>query len=290
MLGGEIGYLENEYRTRYLRFGSGEKSPLVFLHGIGGHAEAYIKNIRPIAATLGDREVYAIDFIGHGYSSAPEDIRYSIPDFVGHVEDVLDVIGTQQAHIHGESLGGWVAARLGLDRPDRVVSVGLNTTGGIRESLSATSTHTATEAERAEIRDLFDRTTTMLERGCPRELVKHRIEWLFFDEPPEELIDIRTEIYQRQPIQNVMAQIYRTILLNFEDEWYLQPTELRSLDRPTLVIHTEHNPGTHPETIEYLHDLLPKSSYHLYDRSAHWPQFEEAERFNSDTVEFIKGV
>jgi hypothetical protein len=39
LLGTEVRYRGKAYRTRTIEAGSGE--PLILLHGIGGHAEAY---------------------------------------------------------------------------------------------------------------------------------------------------------------------------------------------------------------------------------------------------------
>ena len=46
------------YRTRYLHAGDTSKPTLILLHGITGHAEAYVRNLQSHAehfAVLGDR-------------------------------------------------------------------------------------------------------------------------------------------------------------------------------------------------------------------------------------------
>src|SRR6266404_5844826 len=127
MLGGEVCYFDaGGIRTRCLHAGSGE--PLILLHGMGGHAEAYIKNIMPLAGRF---HVYAIDMIGHGYTDKPE-IRYGIPEFVDHVRKFMKAIGASKAHIEGESLGGWVAAWLAMEHPEQVSSLILNTNAGLK--------------------------------------------------------------------------------------------------------------------------------------------------------------
>jgi pimeloyl-ACP methyl ester carboxylesterase len=42
----------------------------------------------------------------------------------------MDAMKIDRAHISGESLGGWVAARFALSHPDRLDRLVLNTTGG----------------------------------------------------------------------------------------------------------------------------------------------------------------
>ncbi|MGH7802928.1 MAG: alpha/beta fold hydrolase, partial [Candidatus Binatia bacterium] len=51
MLGSEIRFVDTKSfgRTRIAEAGRGKHETLVFLHGIGGHLEAYSKNIVPLA-------------------------------------------------------------------------------------------------------------------------------------------------------------------------------------------------------------------------------------------------
>ena len=64
-------------RTRVIESGTSEKV-LIFLHGTGGHAEAYLKNI---ASHSEHFRVMAIDMVGHGYTDAP-DISYDMQCYV----------------------------------------------------------------------------------------------------------------------------------------------------------------------------------------------------------------
>ena len=62
-------------RTRYLASGSSDKPLLLFLHGTGGHAEAYTRNL----AAHGEHfHTVAIDMVGHGWSGKPL-IDYEYP-------------------------------------------------------------------------------------------------------------------------------------------------------------------------------------------------------------------
>ena len=53
-------------RTRYLHAGDPSKPVLVFLHGSGGHAEAYVRNLESHAEHF---STWSIDMLGHGYTS-----------------------------------------------------------------------------------------------------------------------------------------------------------------------------------------------------------------------------
>lgn len=290
-LGGSIEFIEGDnYTTRAVKAGSGDEPPLILLHGIGGHAETFVRNVIPLADALDDRAVYALDFIGHGYSSRPTDIEYRITDYMDQVVGVIEAIGHDTAHVHGESLGGWVAGRLGLDRPEVVETVGLITTSGVYHIDTSGAVEEDVKAESIQgIENLYETSMDMLDAGVTRETVRDRLQWLFVEEVDAELVDIRHRIYSEEANQAAMRIIYESFLEDVQDpDLFFTTDELRGLDRPTLVIHTEHNPSAQKELAEYVHQQLPTSEYHLYAESAHWPQWEEPGRYESDTIAFLE--
>jgi len=87
-------------KTRCVEAGEGD--PLILLHGIGGHAETYVRNLEAHAQHF---RTMAIDMIGHGFTDKP-DTPYTIPVYVKHLLDFMDAAGIKRAHLSGESLGG----------------------------------------------------------------------------------------------------------------------------------------------------------------------------------------
>jgi len=104
----------NGIRTRVLEAGDGV--PLILLHGTGGHAETYLRNIGPLSRHF---RVLAIDMVGHGYTDKI-DGDYTMDVFADHVAGLIDAIGEEQAFLSGESLGGGVACWTALKYPDKV--------------------------------------------------------------------------------------------------------------------------------------------------------------------------
>ncbi|MBO3747239.1 alpha/beta hydrolase [Streptosporangiaceae bacterium NEAU-GS5] len=92
----------------YERRGSG--SPLVLLHGIGHHWQAWL----PVLDRLSRRhDVIAVDFPGFGASpSLPPGTPYT-PETLGvAVESLWSRLGLEEPYVAGNSLGGYVALDL----------------------------------------------------------------------------------------------------------------------------------------------------------------------------------
>src|SRR5688500_15497888 len=104
LIGADVYRLRGRYVTRVIEAGAGE--PLLLLHGTGGHAENYARNIAPLARHF---RVLAIDFLWHGRSQTSGFVAEILPPLVDQVRDVLDTLRIERAHIEGQSLGGWVA-------------------------------------------------------------------------------------------------------------------------------------------------------------------------------------
>ncbi len=90
------------------REGSGP--PLVLLHGIGHHWQAW----RPVIDLLvGDFEVIACDSPGFGRSAAlPQGVTPTIPAYTQAFVRFLDELGLQRPHVAGNSMGGAIALEL----------------------------------------------------------------------------------------------------------------------------------------------------------------------------------
>ncbi|MER5962252.1 alpha/beta fold hydrolase [Streptomyces sp. NPDC002057] len=95
----------------YERRGAGE--PLLLLHGIGHHWQAWEPVLDILAA---ERDVIAVDLPGFGASDElPEGCPYDLST-VGHVLGAFTgALGVERPHVAGNSLGGLLALQLGKE-------------------------------------------------------------------------------------------------------------------------------------------------------------------------------
>ncbi|MFD0883666.1 alpha/beta fold hydrolase, partial [Streptosporangium algeriense] len=90
------------------RRGTGE--PLVLLHGIGHHWQAWLPVLDLLAA---EREVIAVDLPGFGASPPlPPGSPYTVESLADAVEAFCARLGVGEPHVAGTCLGGYVALEL----------------------------------------------------------------------------------------------------------------------------------------------------------------------------------
>jgi 2-hydroxy-6-oxonona-2,4-dienedioate hydrolase len=260
-------------RTRTLRAGDDTAEAVVFLHGTSGHLEAFSRNIAAHAAY----DLHALDMLGHGYTAKP-DRPYEIADYVEHLVDYLDAVGVDRAHIVGESLGGWVGARLASIRPERVRSLQLLCAGGTVAN-PAVMDRIRTSTRRAVLSDDV-------------ELTRSRLRLLMADpaDATEELVQVRHAIYHAPDFVAGVDNLLSLQDMDRRRRNLLTPEELGRITGPTLIVWGRQNPfGEVPEAAA-MHAHIPGSRLELFDACGHWPQHEQAERYNRLSLEFLAKV
>ncbi|MEV8592165.1 alpha/beta fold hydrolase [Streptomyces sp. NPDC052012] len=102
----------------YARVGSGE--PLLLLHGIGHHRQAW-DPVVDILAT--EREVIAVDLPGFGASPAlPDGLAHDLPTMNAALGALCEALRLDRPHVAGNSLGGLLALELGREKLVRSVT------------------------------------------------------------------------------------------------------------------------------------------------------------------------
>ncbi|MFJ8667410.1 alpha/beta fold hydrolase [Streptomyces sp. NPDC093600] len=102
----------------YERRGAGE--PLLLLHGIGHHWQAWEPVLDVLAA---ERDVVAVDLPGFGASPAlPEGCAYDLSTVVPVLGAFCEALGIERPHVAGNSLGGLLSLQLGREKLVRSVT------------------------------------------------------------------------------------------------------------------------------------------------------------------------
>jgi pimeloyl-ACP methyl ester carboxylesterase len=102
--------------------GPSTSSTIVVLHGLGSTASSFgplLNWIRPYV-----RRVVALDLPGHGFSAMPRN-RLTPGGLFVAVREALDTLVEEPMVLVGSSLGGALALRYALERPERLVGLAL---------------------------------------------------------------------------------------------------------------------------------------------------------------------
>ncbi len=268
------GYLDADgVRTRYLHAGDASKPPLLLLHGSGGHAEAYVRNLEAHAEHF---STWSIDLLGHGYTDKPGH-PLEIRHYVEHLLAFMDAIGVDRAHLSGESLGGWVVSRAAADHPEKVDRLVLNTAGG-------------SQADPEVMKRII--TLSMAAAENPTwDTVQARIKWLMADKSKgyDDLVASRQRVYRQPGFVNAMRDIMALQDPEIRARNLISGDDYGSIKAPTLVLWTSDDPTADVTEGRRIASMIPGARFEVMPNCGHWPQYEDTKTFDRLHIDFLLG-
>ena len=183
---------------------------VVLLHGLGGTSTSFY----PVVSELrrGFRVVVP-DLPGHGLSRLPRGREYlTFSELVDVVEKLVARVAPRGAYLAGNSMGGWIAVKLAIRRPDLVRGMALLNPGG--------------PALRAEDWVDFARVLWAEERGDVNE-------WLgrMFHRPPPVV-----RLFRRDLRRLMRAPAVSHLLQNIQAEDFLSEEEMEQVRCPAVLV------------------------------------------------------
>lgn len=276
LLGAETKYYDAAgVRTRAIEAGTGE--PLIMMHGVGGHAEAFARNVVPLGKHF---RTIAIDLLGHGLTGSI-DAPLTKEAYTKHLADFMDAAGIKKANLLGESLGGWIAVMMARFYPERVgkivYTVGARLDVPVDEAAARRTAHGRSELLRL---------TKQFQANPSRANVHERLKWLFHKperDITDELVDLRWELYRRTEAGGVRGHAGG----GAASDDALTPERLRTITHPMLVLWTDHNPSAAVAEAESAMNYLPNAELKIMQDAGHWPQWEHPETFDEIVREYL---
>jgi 2-hydroxy-6-oxonona-2,4-dienedioate hydrolase len=254
-------------RTFYIKRGEGY--PVVLIHGASPGACSLVvwkRNLEALAAA--GFTVYAYDQPGFGYTDNPQD--HSLEYRVAHAKAFIEAMRLERFHLVGNSVGGYVAARIALE--DQRTGRFVTTTSG---TLAPPGSADSEALGKQHSRDLADYTPSL--EGI-RELTSHTIynQALVTDE-------LVQERYAMSTGKNYEAHLQR------RDAPRARPLreDLKRLSVKTLLLWGNNDAGVTVERGLLLFQLIPNAEFHLFDRCGHWVMWDHTERFNTLVADFL---
>ncbi len=244
----------------YLR--NAEANPgdtIVMVHGFGANKDNWTR----LADQLTDDfNVYAIDLPGHGDSSKPLDLGYTLDEQTEHLAGILTALDIDRFHMMGNSMGGAITALFAARYPERIKTAVLFDPAGIFEHES-------------ELVDLVREGDNPLIPSKPGDL-KRLMDFALEEEPfvPWPILGVlEDKAIANQDINRVIFAAIRDS--GFEPAFRQQITRIQD---PVLVVW-----GKQDRIIDYRNgalfvEAIPDARLELLDGIGHAPMLEAPER------------
>lgn len=249
------------YAVGYDEAGAGERTPIVFLHGVGSDKSVWRPQLEHFA---GERRAIAFDYPGYGDSDpAPEGTTRD--DYAAAIASAMGELGIDQAHICGLSLGGVVAIALHALAPERCASLIL----------------ADTFASHPDGQAIYDRSVAGSENM--RVLAEGRVDVLLA-QPADAAV--RSEVIET--MARIDPAAYR---IGAEAVWLAdQHGRAQDVRVPTLVLCGAEDRVTPPTLSVVLTRLIPGARCEVIEHASHLANLDRADEFNTQVGAFIRGV
>lgn len=251
----------NGYAIGYEEAGTGDATPIVFLHGVGSDKSVW----QPQLGHFGERRrAVAFDYPGYGDSDpAPEGTTRD--DYASAILSAMHELGIDRPHVCGLSLGGVIAIAMHHADPERCASLLLADTFAAHPDGCGIYERSAAAAE-----DM-------------RAMAEARVDVLLA-QPADPAV--RTEV-----VETMAAIDPAAFRIGAEAVWLADQRERANQIRvPTLIVCGAEDRITPPALSHELERLIPGSRYQQIERAGHLTNLERPEEFNTLIGAFIRGV
>ncbi len=253
----ETGFVAVADGARIYYEAAGDGASMLFIHGLGGNHAAWFHQIPYFARTHRAVTLSQRGFAPSTGGERPYDVALLVQDAVA----VLEKAGAKDVVVVGQSMGGWTALGLAIERPDLVRGVVLSgTVAGIFDA--EIERHYATVTERA--RELADR---------PPSLGAHpAISRRFTERSPDEAYLYQLLTSFGAPTPSAIAEALGRA--RFDD------AQLRKLRTPVLFVVGEDDIVFPPAIVQRAANRIPGARVVVIPDSGHSPYFERPHAWN----------
>lgn len=263
---GDRGFVETEGEKIYYET-YGEGDAVVFSHGLGGNHAIWYQQVYRFA-----QEYFVITWDQRGFGQSTNVNEQAGPEAAARdLKALLDHLEIEDAHLVGQSMGGWTTMAFALDNPDRVRSV------VFADTIAGIYTPAIEEQFDAYIRSAFSAPV----RGArpfgshPAVGTKHTAE-----DPTHAFLYEQLGSATSPPPPTIARQLRET---GYDHE------KISRIDVPVLFVVGSDDPIFTPASIAAAAEVVPNSEVVEIPETGHSPYFERPEKWNTAVLGFLGG-
>lgn len=239
---------------------------LILLHGYSADKDLWVRFARYFTA---DTRVIIPDLAGHGAHAFDPALKYSTTAQAQRVLALMDSLGVARAHVIGNSMGGFIAARLAHDYPERVASAVLIDAAGVASPKPSTMDALLAAGDNPflfEDRAGFRRFYPMTMAQAP---------WV-----PGITLDWMADRYiaRRPELTRIFQDFYRQGMLD---------AQLSDISAPTLVLWGAQDQLLSVSMADVWCRGIPTCQAVIYDDLGHMPMVEDPARTADEVRRFL---
>jgi len=253
----------DSFGTFYSLHKINEKSPIVFIHGVGLNKEIW----EPQINFFKDYNTLAYDLLGHGKTPSNKS-ELSFEDFSEQLLNLIDELNFDKIHLVGFSLGALIARHFSFKHNDRLKSL-----------LIHASIYKRTEEQKRVVKNRFEVAKT--EKPASKHAALRR--WLsedFIKKKPEIYKKIYSILEKNNPAD--FLKCYE-IFVNYADD----DNMLKKINVDTLITTGENDLGSTPEMSKNLSKVIQGSKFVEIKGGKHLCGIECANDVNITFKKFI---
>jgi pimeloyl-ACP methyl ester carboxylesterase len=261
-------------RVNYIDIGSGDKPPALFVHGLGGCWQNWLENLPRLAQ---ERRCIALDLPGFSASEMP---RKEIT--ISGYSDTVVALGRQlglsePVDVIGNSMGGFIAAEIGIKQPDFARRIVLCSAAGISiTNLKQRPVVTVARASAALTNYAIAQRSVLLRRPGMRHLMLGYI----FRHPSRLAPDLCYQFMTGSGSPGFIPALEALTEYDFRDG-------LGDVKVPVLLVWGREDNLVPVKDADEFERLIPDARKVILEDTGHCAMLERPETFNDLVVEFF---
>jgi abhydrolase domain-containing protein 6 len=257
-----------EFEIAYLEGGHG--TPIVMVHGFAANKDNWTRFCKFITLTY---HAVALDLPGFGNSAFVQDASYGMEDQAKRLDQFVNSAGLEKFHIVGNSMGGHISARYAIMFPEKVITLGLFDSGGVKSPKPSEMDLRLSKGEPnpliATSADQFDRL----------------LKFVFFK--PPEIPWIARNYLVREAVSH--SERNASIRRQMSPELGALEPDLPKIRARTLVLWGANDRVTDVSAVQVFKKGIPDCSTVIMKDCGHLPMIERPEEAAEHYLQFLKG-
>jgi pimeloyl-ACP methyl ester carboxylesterase len=261
-------------KINYVDIGEGERPPVIFVHGLSGCWQNWLENIPRLAQ---ERRCIALDLPGFGASEMPQQ-KITISGYGETVVAVGTALGLEQpVDVIGNSMGGFIAAEIGISHPDFARQIVLSSAAGISiTNLKRRPVLTAARITAAATNVTLARS----ERMAKRPGLRHIALGYVFRHPTLIDSDLAFQMIQGSGKPGFIPGLDALTDYDFRER-------LEEVNVPVLLVWGEDDNLVPVEDADEFERRIPNARKVILEDTGHVAMLERPETFNDLVVDFL---